>query len=400
MDENLTWKIIYIAAIFSLIVIGIVYFFISPSESPFFTEEKMEKIAEFKGTHVSGRKEGKKIWEFSAQEGWTTRDREITNLSQVVRGKIFRDGKLVVTDLFAPSAKAYQHSQIVEAFNPRAYLDLGKISNPESQDRREWTRMKADYYRYIPNEKRSEITGNVFLYKKDSTINAQKIMINNENKIADISDKIQLKRKDGTLRSDTLRYFSNEEKLEADGNVLINIAESGVKTRVKTSHASFFTDINKDMIIQGSVEVLQKTKLAIAQHGIYSQNKKELLLQGAVKAVFEKAKSLLKEESAQNLRSPEAKNILKEKTFLTADEIVLSTHSGDARAFGSVHVYQKGREAKSDSAIYNDKDETLALSGNVFMKKGKEWVSAKQVVVSVKDETFTAAGSVEAEFGL
>jgi hypothetical protein len=34
------------------------------------------------------------------------------------------------------------------------------------------------------------------------------------------------------------------------------------------------------------------------------------------------------------------------------------------------------------------------------MKKESEWISAKQVTVSIRDETFEAVGAVEAEFKL
>jgi lipopolysaccharide export system protein LptA len=100
------------------------------------------------------------------------------------------------------------------------------------------------------------------------------------------------------------------------------------------------------------------------------------------------------------LKNTEAKKILKEKTVLTSDELIFSTRTGDARASGSVIVSQRQREAKADRAVYNDKDETLLLSGNVFLKKGKDWISCRKVIVSVKNETFEAIGSVEAEFKL
>ena len=69
MDENLAWKIVYAAAIFSLLVLGLAYYLIYPRESVFFEPGKEEKIAEFKKTRVGGRKEGKKSWEFFAESG-------------------------------------------------------------------------------------------------------------------------------------------------------------------------------------------------------------------------------------------------------------------------------------------------------------------------------------------
>ncbi|MBU0671782.1 MAG: hypothetical protein KJ732_02000, partial [Candidatus Margulisbacteria bacterium] len=129
MDDNLAWKIVYIAAIFSLIVMGFAYYFIAPRQSPYFSEKKTEKIAEFKDTRVSGRKEGKKVWEFFAKEGWTTNNQEINYLNNVSKGNMYIDGQLVVADLSAPRAKAFRRSDIVETFGPlTARVDLKKIS--------------------------------------------------------------------------------------------------------------------------------------------------------------------------------------------------------------------------------------------------------------------------------
>lgn len=411
MDENLSWKIVYIATIFSLIILGIAYYYISPRESPFFTEEKMEKIAEFKNTRVSGRKEGRKVWEFFAKEGWTAKDREITYLFNVSKGMIYMDNELVVSQLNAPWAKTYRHSEIIEAFGHpegkekgptklNAYLELGKISEPKGKDRREWTKMTANYLKHIPKEKRSEITGNVALHKKDSSIYAQKIMIDHEQKVADISGNIKQTRKNGYLTCDNLKYFSDEERLKAEGHVYLNLSEGNIKTKVKAQQASLYSDINKDINIFGKLEAVQGKKFAVAKEGIYSQRKNELFMKGDTKAIFEKAQAILKEKTAKDLKSPEAKKILKEKTILTSDNLVFSTRTGDASASGSVFVSQKGREAKADHAEYNDKEEILTLTGNVFMKKKKDWVSAKKVIVSVRDETFEAEGAVEAEFKL
>lgn len=410
MDENLAWKSVLIAAFFSLIMMGIVYLFISPQESPYFTEEKTEKIAEFKNTRISGRREGKKIWELFAKEGWTSKNREVNYLYNVSKGKIFMDGELVVTDLVAPWAKAFRNTDVVEVFGfpegkktkkslLRAKLDLRKIST-KKKDYSEWTRIKADYLQYVPKQKRSEMRGNVELHKKDSSIYAQHVLIDHQTRKAEMSDGVRIRRADGTLSSDLMHYFGPEEKLSADGHVDLKISEHGLKTSLKANHANFYSDMSREMTLQGNLEAAQGKKLAVADSGIYSQKRKTLAMKGNAKAVFAKAKVILKEASVRKLKSREAKDILKEKTVLTADQIVFSTRTSDAQASGSVFVSQKGREAKADQALYDEKTEMLTLTGNVFMKKAQDWVSAEKITISVKDETFVAVGSVEAEFKL
>jgi len=410
MDDNLSWKIIYLAAIFSMVVMVFAYFMISPQESAFFTEEKMEKIAEFKNTRVAGRKAGKKVWEFFAEEGWTTKDREVTFLFRVSKGSMYMAGKLVVNRLKAPWAKTYQRSEIVEVFGYAdekkkgpsrlsGYIELGRISD-KPREAAEWTRLVSDHLKYIPALKRTEISDNVKLFKKDSSIFAQKITVEHEEKIAYITGGATLVRPDGKLTAETMRYHGESEDLVAQGGVAVNLQEGALKTRIKSSSASFSIDMSKDMVLSGNPEVIQGKKAAVGQRAVYSQRKKELLLSGEAKAVFEKAAVILKEGTAGKLRNPEGQKILKEKTVLTAEEIVFATDSGDARATGSVHVSQKGREARSERAVYDDQNEALELTGNVHMKKEAEWVSARKVVVSVKDETFEAFGEVEAQLKL
>jgi lipopolysaccharide assembly outer membrane protein LptD (OstA) len=399
MDEDLSWKIILFAALFSLALMGGVYFLISPKDSTYFSEEKEEKVAEFTNTRVAGRKEGKKIWEFVAKTGWSSRNREITHLFGVTEGVIYKSGNPVVTQLIAPHAKAFRRSNVVEIFAEKkplhSYINLGTISGRPSK---EWSKLSAKYLKYMPKSDQIEISGNVSLIKKESSIYSQKIIINTENNYADISDNVRLKRKDAILFSDMMKYFSNDEKIEADGHVDITIDDKKIKTRIKANHAILFSDINRDILLDGNLEAVQGKKYAVADSGIYSKVKRDLLLKGNVKAIFEKARAIIKESTANKLKSKEAKNILKEKTVLTSNQLVFSTRTGDANASGSVFVSQKGREAKADRAVYNDKSELLTLTGNVFLKKKTQWVKAEKVIISVKDESFEATGQVETEF--
>ena len=400
MDENWAWKIVYIAAIFSLIIMALTYYFISPRESPYFTEEKTQKIAEFKNTHIEGRKEGKKVWEFFAREGWTEPAQEVTFLYQVSKGFIYKDGKPAVSELSAPRAKAYRHSEIVEAFGVvKAYLDLGKFSS-RPKDKSQWTKMVGDYIKYIPADKRSEIAGNITLTKRDSVINADKIDIDHERKIARVSGKIRIDRKDGLVNAGEVEYIGEEEQINAAGGVNLKLKESKVSTFIKCSRGILFMDMDKDMALSGSLEVLQGKKISIADEGTYSRKQKGLFLRGRTRTVVEKAQAILQEDTVKKLGSPEQKDLLRGKTVVSANEIFFSTRTGDARATGSVEVTQKGREARSETAVYDDKNETLTLTGNVQMKKAKEWISAGKVIVSVRDETFEALGSAEAQFKL
>jgi lipopolysaccharide export system protein LptA len=405
MEENLPWRIVFIAALFSLAILGVAYFFISPRESTYFNSEKTEKIAEYKNTRIEGRKEGKIIWEFYAREGWTTKGQETTHLLRVKNGRIYKNGQPTVADLSSPQAKVYLYSDIVEAFNSagqeklRARIDLGKFSTV-SKDKSKWAAMSADFIRYIPAQKRSEMTGDITLSLKDFSIRADRINIDHEKKIASMPEKVIVTRRDGILQAEAAEYWGELEQMNASGRVNFSLKEGRVKTRIKCNQATLFVDTFKDITLSGSLEVTQGKKLAVAEEGTYSRLQKGLLLKGKTRTVLEKGRALLNEKSVSNLQNPDVKNILKDKTVIKSSEIFFSTKTSDARATGSVEVTQKGREARSDSAYYNDRNELLVLTGNVFLKKGKDWIACRQVTISVRRETLEAAGVKEARFKL
>ncbi|MFA5839176.1 MAG: LptA/OstA family protein [Candidatus Margulisiibacteriota bacterium] len=412
MEENLPWKVIFFGTFFSLVILAGAYFLIAPGNNDYFSEVSTDKIAEFKNPHIIGKKDGKPSWELAAESGWLGKDKETTNLINLKDGKIFQNEKIVLNNLSAPRAKANLRSKIIEAFglaenedskkpsHLNVQIDLENVAEPNANQPEDWANLKADYLKYFSNEKRSEIRGRINLQKKDGTVMADSMNLNNENKIADISGHISFIRSNGTVRADNMRFYGKEERLDAIGNVVVAVSGESQATKIKAASANFFEDTSKDMQLHGSIEALQSEKIVIGNEAIYSQNSKTLTIKGAVKAVFGKAGVIIKSNTAEKLHSNEAKEMLKEKTLLTSNELLLSTNIGDAKASGNVEVTQKGREAKADYAFYNDKTEILSLTGNVYMKQGDKWVKAKQVNVSVKNETFEAVGSVEAEFRL
>ena len=358
MDENLAWKVVYAAAIFSLLVLGLAYYLISPREATFFSPERQEKIAEFSNTKIEGRKEGKKAWEFAAKSGWTEKDGFNTYLTKVERGKIYSDGKLTVRDLVAARVKIDRRAEIIEA------------------------------------------SGGVAMQTREGKIFADRASIYRAAKRMVLADRVRIVPANGSALTATSEYLSEPEQLNADNGIRLELKEGKIKTLVQADRAILYLAVDKDIPLSGGLEVAQGKKMAVADTGLYSRKQNVLQLKGRTRTVMEKAETLLKAETAAKLRRPDIKDILREKTVVTADEIFFSTKTGDARAAGSVEVTQKGREAKADSAVYDDKHELLTLTGNVFMKKGEDWLSARQVIVSIGKETFEAAEVKEAKFKL
>ncbi|OGC11153.1 hypothetical protein A3K48_01300 [candidate division WOR-1 bacterium RIFOXYA12_FULL_52_29] len=408
--ENNAWKIIYLATIFSLVVLGLAYYLMSPRDPAHLLEEKTEKMAEFFGTRVEGRKDGRKLWEFNAEMGWTMKNQDASRLINVRSGRIYnKKGYLTVTNLTAPWAMVNPRTEIIEAFGQpegergkpsklKALIDLGKLSSNNKQD---WSTIIADHILYNSQHNFSEISGKSQLIKRDSRLFADAISVDHELKKAKLSGHLTLRRRDGLIRSAFGDYFGETERLELFGGVTFEAKEKGTKaTTVRARRAVLFSDIDREIELSGGVEASQGKKLSLADNGVYSRRGKKLFLSGRTRTVIEKAQALIKPETAEKLRNQDVRQILRAKTLLTSDSIEFSTTSGNARAAGNVIVTQKGKEAKAETAYYDDQKELLTMRGAVQMKKGEDWLNCGKVTIYVSREVFEAEGMVEAKFKL
>jgi len=406
--EHAPWRIIIIAAGASLILLIGVFVFTLPKKATFETEP-VEKILEFKSAFIAGHEEGRKVWEFYAKEGWSGKNKEFTLLSGVSKGRMYnkKDGDLIVRDLKALRVKAFRYSKITEAFGLPEGETKGQSKltafiaftgkNPKTK-KRQFAALVTDYLRYDPKAKKSNLSGHIRLQSSKLTLNCEVLEIDHEAEIARLNQNLTIKRKDLTCKGKYLEYSSKEEKINIEGSVEAKIQSSPHPTRLKATQVVFFADEKKDFTAVGSIEVQQGKKYSLAQRAVYNQPAKKLLLQGGVRTVIEKARAILKEETVAKLKSKDAKELLREKTFLTSDSLELKTKSGDAVARGRVTVSQKGREGRADLAVYSEKNETITLTGKVYLKKENQWIRCQKIIISVKNETFEAAGEVEAEF--
>ncbi len=400
--ENAPWRLIFIAAGASLILLVIVYLIALP-KSVSYDVTGVDRIMEFSAAFFSGHENGRKVWEFRAQKGWSGKDREITYFEGVSKGRFFKNGELIVKDLEAPRVQVFKTSKLVRAFGrlenePAGISRLKVVVAFTPKGKRKFAKLTADQITYDTNAKNSIMQGNIILKDRDSTLSADNMTIDHEKEIASLDHNIRTTRKEIQLTCDGLNYFARDERFVSSGQVKCRIDGKPNPTLVNCGYMEFYVDQNKDLNASGSLEVFQGKKTALADSLIYSNAIKKIILNGKVRTVIEKARAILKENTAAKLKSDEAKKLLAEKTMITSDSLELSTRIGDAKAAGNVHVYQKGREAKAESAGYSDKNETLTLIGNIFLNKKDQWIKCQKIIVSVRNETFDAVGSVEAEF--
>lgn len=400
--EQTPWRAIIVAAAASLILLFGVYYWVLPKEGSLEKPEAIEKTAEFRNTYIAGHQEGKKSWKFFAKYGWTGQNRDLTTLEMVEHGQIYdKQEALIVDQLTAPRVVAYRASKNIEASGSSTEALSARIAIAQKRpgQKRKFAFVITDQLYYYDSDKRTELHGDILVREKGLTLKASQITIDHQQETATLQGNISAIRNDLTLKCDKLVYYASNEASAAQNGVQINLKGKS-PSKVKADSVHLYNDDKKDVQINGNIRLAQNRKQATADQAIYNKVHKTIDLSGKVSTILEKGKAILKEKTAKKLKNKEAKSLLETKTLLSSDHQTISTDTGDARAYGSVLVTQKNHQAKSDKAVYRDKDETVALTGNVYMKKDNKWVKCQQVTVSVRDETFEAVGKVEAEFKL
>ena len=396
--ENTPWRILFVCAGASLFLLLISYFIVLPKQAK--NMDKVEKISKLKDVFVSGYKEGKKSWEFYAKEGWVVKNQAVTYLDNVTKGTLYQSGEVIARNLSAPEVKVFKRSKIVEASGNDANKVSAYIifaSKEKETKKRKFAYLVTDFLKYIPNQEKTDLKGNIIIKDKKNKIWGNQMTIDHKQEVSTFLGEIKIARDDITLTCDQLIYDSKNESLIPFGNIKSKI-KGKQKTLIKASKMNLFTDETKDITMQNNIEIVQGRKSIVANDGVYNKSKGIIFLSNNVKAVIEKGGAILKKETLKKLKNPDAKELLKEKTFIQSDKLDISTKTENFQASGNVFVFQKKREAKSDFADYSDSSEIIKLTGNVYMKKNDDWIKCDKVNVWVKDEIFEAVGSVEAEF--
>lgn len=377
----------------------LVYLLVLPkTPSP---DQEIKKIAEFRNSYLSGYKNNKNSWKFHAEYGWTSNDQDTTNLENVNNGNIYENGELITKNLSAPQVKIHKTSKNIEVLgnNESQIKALIAFTSKKENQKRKFAKIYADFLSYNPDTKKSIIKNNIKIYTNEIILTGNEMLIDHENENTTISNGVKISRNDLSISSKNLIYDAKQEKINVSENIDTKI-KAKQKTSVTTSNITLFLDDIKDVFLYGSIEVVQGKKTVFADNGIYNKQKGNIKLIGNVKTIIEKGSAILKENTTKKLTNAEVKIMLKEKTFISSETLILSTKNGNAQAKGNVLVSQKGKEAKANFANYSDASENIVLTENVYMKKSNSWVKCKKVNISVKDEIFEAIGSVEAKFNL
>jgi lipopolysaccharide export system protein LptA len=399
--EDQSWKSIIYAAGASIILLLLTYITVTAKTMDFLNVGPPLHIIEFKNAHVIGREKQKKVWEMVAASGWSTKNQNETGLAGIRQGWIYKDNIPIIKNLSAESVSISKPKDEVEAFGSplKAQIDISRAISSKKRKKLKYAALSAGHLKYFGRSKTSEITKDLSLIDGKTTIYANTMLVDHNTKTAKISNHVQVTRGKIFLFCDELLADAEREEYRAQKNISMLLIEKRERNKISADVVVIKKENDKDIIeMTGHVKIIQAKKVAVADHAIYDEEKNELRLQGSVRAVFEKGEEFLELKTVKNIDNKESRQLLKEKTVLTCDRLIIYVDSDDAQASGHVYTTQNTNEAKSDQALFKDKEENIYMEGNVSLKKENKWVAADKVIVSIQHESFEAAGSVSSKF--
>ncbi len=177
---------------------------------------------------------------------------------------------------------------------------------------------------------------------------------------------------------------------------------------IKAGHMKYVENIIE---FENGVEIKRDETLMNAPSGNYNKDKKQALLENGVKVKYDKG----------NVESKTMTGFLNEDKYIFKQEVVLNHTLEDEKTFKlqapylemlsktnsftakqGVIINHDGRILKSKTADYEDENEILKLSGDVYIKEDGDWIKSDKAEFNLgsEKEEFTADGNVELELDI
>jgi len=371
------------------------------------SDVRKEKVLDARDLSVTGFEDGKKSWEISSKRLSAGRGNEVIEFDDVFSGNVYKKGRLIIKDIRAQKVVVTRYNDRIEAFGstaePRpleARVDIAHASTTEvlREPSKGFSRILAFHLDYRSNIKRST-ADNVSVFDRKYSARAGKVEADHERNVAMMTKSPYVKAGDHIISSTTMESYYRRDLLQGTGEVNVRITKKKMVTSIRADGLLFST---KDYsgAMNGGVLLTQKGKIASSEALSFDDKRGTATLRSHVRVYIRKGSDILKESSIEKIKNIEAKKVLRDGVLLNSDSLRVSTRSGDALAEGSVLLLQKNKRAKADRAFYDEKTETITMTGNVHIEKEGEWIKTKKVIVSVNKETFEAVGDVETHFRL
>ncbi len=241
---------------------------------------------------------------------------------------------------------------------------------------------------YRVREKIADATGSVRLETRDSTLTGEAMWADLANKQARVRGPARLLRKGGPP----------PQGREQD-RVLAALAKEDTTITAQSAFRFGWRETN-EAEAEGEVRLVQVDKEARADFARYSEKDDRIELAGNVRLDQRSGQWLVRERLVRPPQDEEERKSLQTPATLTADRVVIYLTSRDAVATGNVRVTQGKRSATGERAEYDDRNGMIVLVGRRVRMQREDgaWLEAERVVVSLKEDTFEAYGSVDTTF--
>lgn len=364
------------------------------------------KAVEISGVKVTGWEKGKKAWEITAASADANRAQDLVHINDVADGRVYKDGRLVVKSLKAKEVILTSYRDLIEAFGSgdasplTARIEMSRLSKG-AKDKKEsgFTFIKAPHLTYNSGTKKSEADDAVIMNKKYSG-KAGHMSVDHNSNLAVMTIRPVFKAGGHVISAMTIESYYADDAAKALGRVLLKLNNRDKGPATVAGDMLDFSVSDYSAEITGNVKFSQKGKVSFSKFLAYDDKQRTVLLTGSVKTLISSGEAVLRSATVSRLRGEETRKRLKEGTLMNSDRLDVSMKDGNARAEGHVEVKQKTGSAKADTAVYDDNNETITMTGNVYLRKGDEWIKTDRIIVDVANERFEAKGRVESVFRL
>jgi len=374
----------------------------------------VQKKVEIHNINFYGFHDKKKVFSVHALSAWSGDDIDEAYLSDIVDGKIFAlDGRILFQDLKAK--KVYSNARYDSVFAENGISALFMSSAyAEEKSKQDKILIEAEQLKYDSFRKMTYIENNIKLTNAKTDIVADRAEIENEKNRATFFGNIILSNDDVVITANRLISYLDEERNIVTGGVTLywlaepsRNATDSRKAEIRSKETKItcqemFYNKKKDeefITFNYNIKVVQNNKILYGDMAFYNGKEKKFYLYGNVKIELTSLEWLLKDQTKKKLKDKESKEAIKEKTYITGDELVFNRDNNDIIIRGDVHVDQPKNEAFAGIVNYTDKNEQFTLLEAVkIRKKGKDWIDSEEAKMFLQEEVFEAMRRVVTEF--
>lgn len=377
------------------VVIGLAYLYIFAPDVQLLKKQGERRTIEASLITVKGREKGKPSYEIFAEKASSDRDQSVIDIENIESGTVYGEHGIFLKKLKAGFSTIYLYTNLIEARGGdktplTALIDISGASG-KKKGRKEFSLLKAESLQYHTNTKKGTVK-NGSLSNKRFKIRANGIEINTADETALFYPFPAAETPSQHIKATTLESFYGQELLKGYGETEVKLDKG--KTTVKADFLEFSTE-NYGGHMEKNIRFSQKGKFSTADQLDYIDRSKTAILTGNVKTIIKKGSAVLKESSINKIRNAETRKMLRDGMLMNCEKLSVSTKNGNATAEGKVVLLQKKNRAKSDRAFFDEKKETVTMTGNVYIEKEGQWLKTQKVIASLSKEEFEAVGGVE-----